>query len=417
MEFGSFIQTDLKLSKKLLLSTGARYEVQTNIADRNNLDPRATLAYQVTPSTVIRGGFGTFHQRLAVGSVQTLLQYDGAHQLQTIINNPTTSVLNAWAAYSAVPTSLDVRSADLRTPYTLNSAVSVEKALKNGLSVSVSFDDVKGVHLFRGRDTNAPLTGSSLRPITTEGVVTQLESSASSRFDSLTIGFRQRIGTLNWFGNYSLGSSYTDTNGPFSLPSDNYNLASDWGRASNMVKNRIQTGVNYRLPWGVLINSNIVANSGRPYNETLGIPNSDGQFNLRPVGVERDSLTGPGSFNVNMNLTKTFILREGGSSAPKPGGAQNGQRGNGQPGGGFGRGGDGGRGGPGGGGFPGGGPGFGGPLASGGVTMTLFANTQNLLNRDNLGTPSGVISSPYFMQSTSQAGTPRIIELGMRFNF
>src|SRR5262249_295177 len=156
-----------------------------------------------------------------------------------------------------------------------------------------------------------------------------------------------------------------------------------------MVKNRVQTGVNYRLPWGVLVNSNIVANTGRPYNETLGIPNPDGQFNLRPTGVARNSLTAPGSFNVNMNVTKTFVLREGGSraTASQSADARNGQgpNGPGPRGGGFGRG-DGGF--PGGGGGPrGGGPGpFGGGFGQSGLTMTIFANTQNLLNRDNLGT-------------------------------
>jgi len=102
-------------------------------------------------------------------------------------------------------------------------------------------------------------------------------------------------------------------------------------------------------------------------------------------------------------------LREGGSSAQ----AQGQRGGPGGPGGGFGRGEGGGfRGGFGG---PGGGPGgFGG---AGGMTITLFANTQNLFNNDNLGTPSGVLTSPYFGRSTYEAGTPRIIELGARFNF
>jgi len=422
-EFGSFVQTDWKVSKRILLSAGLRYELQTNISDRNNLDPRTTLSYQLSPSTVIRAGFGTFHQRLAVGSVQTLLQYDGAHQLQTIINSPTAAELSS-GTFAAVPTSVDVRAADLRTPYTINSAISVERSFKNGLSLSLSFDEVKGVHMYRARDINAPLPGTLIRPNPAEGVITQLESSASSRFDSLTIGFRQRIGNLNWFGNYSLGTNYNDSNGPFSLPSDNFNLAADWGRATNMVKNRVQTGVNYRFPWGVLVTANIVASSGKPYNETLGVPNIDGQFNQRLAGVARDSLTGPGAVNVNMNITKTFVLREGGSAAvPRPGdAAQNGPGGSGPRGGGFGRG-DGGFPGGGGGGPRGGGPapggpgGFGGVPGSGGLTMTLFANTQNLINRDNLGTPSGVIGGPYFMRSNSEAGTPRIIELGVRFNF
>src|SRR5262249_45459748 len=79
-----YAQTDWKLSSKSLVSVGARYQAQTNISDHNDLDPRISLAQQLNNSTVLRAGFGTFHQSLQAGTVQTLLQNDGLHQLQSV---------------------------------------------------------------------------------------------------------------------------------------------------------------------------------------------------------------------------------------------------------------------------------------------------------------------------------------------
>jgi hypothetical protein len=50
------------------------------------------------------------------------------------------------------------------------------------------------------------------------------------------------------------------------------------------------------------------------------------------------------------------------------------------------------------------------------ATATFFLNVQNVLNHRNFNNPSGVITSPFFGQSTS-AQAARTVEIGVRLNF
>jgi uncharacterized membrane protein YgcG len=300
--------------------------------------------------------------------------------------------------------------------------------LKNGWVLTAAIDDIKGVHLYRGRDLNAALitptcTGiiisGCVRPNPARGIMNQLESSADSRFDSLTLGFRERFKTLNVFGYYTFSRNLTDTAGPNILPSNNYDLRADWGYSPQQVRHRVQTTLNYTAPHGLLVFVNTVWHTGNPYNQVLNSPGEDGKYNQRLPGVPINSQIGPQNLNVGFNVNKTFMLREAtGPANPNqnnrrdqgPGGR--GRPGGPPPAGGF-RGGPGAaRGGGGGGGNPGGAPG----LGPGGVSLTLFANTFNILNYTNLNNPSGVIGTPFYGIPTSK-NNPRIVELGARLNF
>src|SRR5262249_34828936 len=59
-EFGAFVQSDLKLSNKLIVSPGVRYQIQNHLNDYNNFDPRLSIAYQLSKTAVLRFGAGTF---------------------------------------------------------------------------------------------------------------------------------------------------------------------------------------------------------------------------------------------------------------------------------------------------------------------------------------------------------------------
>ena len=48
--------------------------------------------------------------------------------------------------------------------------------------------------------------------------------------------------------------------------------------------------------------------------------------------------------------------------------------------------------------------------------MNIFANLNNAFNMTHPGTPSGVMTSPFFGRSFS-ASQPREIEVGMRYQF
>jgi hypothetical protein len=444
LELGTFVQTDWKVSKEFTLSLGARYEAQTNISDHNNLDPRLGFGYQLSKTMALRGGAGVFHQRLDRNTAEDLLRLDGTRQVQIVIRNPNSTdpiVLLANASPSTTPPSIRVRTADLATPYSVNSSISLEKAMPAGIGLTFSWDSIRGVHLYRSRNLNAPLPGALPNPLRlgtltppdpTKGNINQLESTGSSRSNNFTIGFRQTLRNkwnLNIFGNYTLGHAYNDTDGAFSLPANNYDLRSEWGRAGQDMRHRFFTGVNFRTLWGINVNGIINASSARPYNITTGFDeNGDTATNDRPAGVKRNTGIGPSNFNTNLNFTKTISLKK---TAERPNTASNGsgnpflnpQRGGGFPGGGFPAGGQGRPGGPGG---PGGRPGGGGPgngrggrpggNAPVGPTMAFVVNIQNVLNHQQLAQYSGVLTSPFFGRANS-ARNPRQIEVGMRFNF
>jgi hypothetical protein len=197
------------------------------------------------------------------------------------------------------------------------------------------------------------------------------------------------------------------------------------------------------------------ANSGRPFNITTGRDNNrDTTINDRPAFasagdpgaivtpfgifnpnpqpgdeiIPRNFGQGPGFWNVNMSVSKTFGFGNAASNFPgqaaNRGGQQQGQdprmqaqnqrgpRGDGPRGGGP-------RGGGGGG--PRGGGGFGGPGGFFGndrskYNLTLSINARNLLNHTNFSGFNSVLTSPVFgLPSRAQEG--RRIEASLRFSF
>jgi hypothetical protein len=157
------------------------------------------------------------------------------------------------------------------------------------------------------------------------------------------------------------------------LPTNSYDIRQDWGNQGNP-RHTFNAGVNSRLPLDVYLTTMINARSGEFYNITTGQDdNKDGAINDRPPGVPKNSELGPNYFNVSFNFSKAFQL--------------NSMAGSGR-----------------------------GPDSSSAPQINVFANLNNAFNMTHLGTPSGVMTSPFFRKSYS-ADAPRTIEVGMRFQF
>jgi TonB dependent receptor len=375
IELGTFFQSDWKVTNTLDLTMGLRYEAQTNIRDHNNIDPRIGVAYQTSQKTVIRGGAGVFHARLPQNNVDQLLRFDGTHKRQIVLQFPSfpDPFVNGGPA-SSTPISLRVRSANLVTPYTMNVSVSLEQSLPHVIGLTLSWDAIRGVHLYRSRDINAPLPGLFLRPDPSAGNLYQLESTGTSRSNNFTVGVKETLRSkrnLNLFANYTLGWNYNDTDGSFALPADNYDLRSEWGRAPSDQRHRFVAGANVRSFWNLNVNMNIQASSNRPYNITTGFDdNHDTNTNDRPAGVRRNTGIGPDFFNANISLQKTVSMHtEKLAANPKA-----------EP------------------------------------AMTFVANFWNALNHPQYQPYSGVMTSAFFGRP-NRASNPRNVEVGLRFNF
>jgi hypothetical protein len=474
-EFAAFMQNDFRVSSRFSVSFGLRYEDQTNISDHNNFDPRTGFAYQLGDKTVIRGGTGLFHQRFSQNNFEQLLRFDGTHQLQRVFDASQLAYPNIPAESSVIAPSLRARDADLANPYTITSSLSIERSIWRNLGATLSWDNERGIHLYRGRDINAPING--IRPDPTQKVLTQIESTGFSKSNNFSLSMRNQLtGRIQgfMFGSYTLGYQKNNTDGSFSLPVNNFDMSTEWGRSPQDTRHRFNIGGQIRLPWGVSTTTQVSWSSSRPYNITTGCDdNLDSTINDRPSAalfaafvaargsfdrvvcgpttddrtlsladlkaqvagqpgsgtlVTRNIGDGPGQFNIQMSLQKTVRLRGGENSGPanRAGnaaatGANNfvePQRG----GGGF----------PGGG-FPGGGQrggnrgGGGNPNAGNrgnngnfnqntGPTVTFQMQVQNLLNNVQFNGYSGTMTSSFFGRA-SNARQPRQIEVGMRLNF
>src|SRR5262249_44583719 len=128
-----------------------------------------------------------------------------------------------------------------------------------------------------------------------------------------------RIG-ISGFAQYTLGWAEDNQSAQ-----NQYDWNSEWAHSSFDTRHRFTTNITIRTPKDSSFSFLVFANSGRPYSLTTGLDNNgDQSTNDRPDGVKRNSLIGPGSYNVNMSFTKTFNLKKTERTESAKGGGSNG---------------------------------------------------------------------------------------------
>jgi hypothetical protein len=432
VDAGIYAEDDWKIRPNMTLSYGLRFETQTGIQDHRDWAPRFEFAWGVDgtkkkpPKTILRIGGGIFYDRFAQDLIINALRLNGANQQEFILLNP--SYPNLPPTQGAVlKTTTYTVAPNLHAPYTMQLAASVERQVMKTATLTITYVHSQGEHQLFSINTNASLPGAApAYEYVSEGIYRQ---------NQLVTNFNIRIGArLSLVSYYSLSYANGDTSGAGSFPSNPVaGITADYGRTGFDVRNRAFFVGSVSLPHGFRISPFVVANSGSPFNITLGPDlNGDSLYNDRPAfasvapgatavscpaatplnpvctvpgfpafnvfptsGTPRIPInlgTTPAQFTLNMRLSKTFgIGPKLESAANQPQGGQHGDGGH--------AGGPGGSGSPRGG--PGGGPGgLGGPRGPGGpigifnpersnqrYSLTFSANVRNLLNNVNPGSP------------------------------
>jgi hypothetical protein len=335
-----FAQDDWKLSPKLTLSVGLRHEIETDLDDRLNLAPRVSGAWSpgAKRRTVLRAGAGLFYERIEPELTIETRRLDGVRQQQFIVRQPTfylTIPPDLGGSEQRQPT-IRTRASDLDAPALARASSSYERDLGRGLIGSVAYNWQRGYRRLRTRNINAPLPDGSGRPQPDRGPILQYESTGFIERHELQASWRYRYRRrLNLYGSYTLATAYSDTDGTGTVPADSYHLAAEWGRAITDQRHTFTLGGSLTLPHNWQFNPFIRASSGRPFNITTGRDNNadasfadrpafaapgdpeailtrDGAFNLNPHPgdkiIPRNFGRGPGLFNVDLNLAKTFVF-------------------------------------------------------------------------------------------------------------
>jgi hypothetical protein len=490
LDAGPFVQDDWKARPNLTLSMGVRWESQTNIPDHNDWAPRFGFAWSPDAKgpngrakTVIRGGWGYFYDRFAITNVETAYRYNLSNQQTYTINNPFAFSFPGVVydpSFSAQIPAADLQAAtanaaqryiidgNLEAPRLMQTAVGVERQLLSHTTLTANFLYSRGTHELRTVDINAPyanpgecppgalqLRGTNcpageiigLRPFGPNGDIYDFQSDGIFKQTMVIVGVNSAIGRwFTLFSRYSYGNAHSDTDGLGTMPADPYDFAADWGRSNLDIEHNLFVGGSIAWKWGLRLSPFFVAHSGIPFNITTGTdlylegssaptarPSvlSDTELIygvpvkglLNPVPlvpapgtsdmIERNAGTGPGFIGLNLRLSKTWGF---GTTKFKGqvGGARASTGGGGGHGGGFG-------------GFGGGPHGmFGGESTEHRYNLTVSINARNILNHENLNTPNGSLTSPYFLEATgitggygaeATASNQRRIDLQLRFAF
>ena len=295
-----YAEDEWKLHKDLTFNYGFRAETQTAIPDHFDPAPRLGLAYAWTPGhhkepiAVLRTGFGMFYNRFGAGNLLTAVRQNGISQLAYFVENPDTypNVPSPAALPSTEPTIYRV-SPTLHAAYVIDGSFSIEHGFGNDKGIlSATYIAARNDHQYLTRNLNAPLpgtydpnvTGSGVRPLGGTQNIYQF-SSDGVRHNQILLANADLNPTkrLSVWAFYNMQIRTADSSGVNSFPSNEYDLAQDYGRTA-VTRQRLFSGLWYNSPKSADVGMFLVAHSGTPFNITTGTDlNGDTIFNDRPA--------------------------------------------------------------------------------------------------------------------------------------
>jgi hypothetical protein len=349
-ELSAFAQDDLRLTRRLTANLGVRYEFESTTDSLHNVGPRVGLAWKATGDgkTTVRVGGGLYFDQYYMYLNRRYLTM-GAHSPQynytwdcsithcptypDVVSSPTSGSKSATISYLYIPAD------KLLNPYSLQFSASVEREIAPGTVVTASGLQVHTLHQMRVNDINHPTPfirtaagqkrstaeANATRPYSSyDGVnnvtlIDRIENTASSIYQSLDLSIRSR--SERWgevqahyllSGSYAYAMFYADYNS--GVPNewvagwDKYERGpSDFYQRHHLIVDAVLNGP-YKTRFAVVGNFG----SGFPVNPITGVDNNgDGYTVDRPVGMGRNSYTGPSQKTIDSAVAKSFPLPRG----------------------------------------------------------------------------------------------------------
>jgi hypothetical protein len=303
----------------------------TAYTDWNTWAPRFSFAYDLTgrQSTVLRGGFGVFYERIEGNFIFSAVNNPPFIQQQLIYNG---NVENpAGGAAQNFPSNINnSHYLDMKVPRVLNWSLGIQRKLGANLMLDVAYVGSSAANLSYQQDINQLPAGTlqahpgvnvnALRPYLGYADIYEYMTGANFIYNSLQVQLRKQFAHGGLFNvAYTWSKGRTDAPSYNYQPMDSYNLRRDWG-PSNYNRNHIlvvsyvyplpfwRTGkaLYQRLLGGWQLSDITIFQTGLPLNVTLAADVAGtGTGNQRPnlvgdprAGVQGTQFLNPAAFAV-----------------------------------------------------------------------------------------------------------------------
>jgi hypothetical protein len=347
---GIYVQDEWKAKPSLTLNFGLRYDLQflkTIATDTNNVAPRFGFAWTPTMSrtTVIRGSYGLFYDRVPLRALANALLSAGNTADPANLNQTSISLSPAQAGAPAFPNILSsltlppgvlfnftTMNPHMENAYSEQGSLEIERQFGKGMTASIGYQHVRGLHLLISVNQNVPAcvasgTNNGCRPNPNYANNSQYSPLADSNYDGVHVSFLQR--PVRW-GSYRVSYTYSkafDNVGEFffSSPMDNYNIWQDYGRSDDDQRHRLVFNGTINSPatkpvtfwdhlvYGFELSSMVQFYSALPFNITAGsttIQGTQARPAMNGAFINRNAGEGFNYFNVNARLNRRFRLSE-----------------------------------------------------------------------------------------------------------
>lgn len=300
--YGGFIQDDFKLNSKLTLNLGLRYDYTTPIydafdqmanldfatgklvlagkngasrglvkTDKDDFAPRAGLAWQVLPRTVVRSGYGRFfsYQETRTGD-PFQLYYNLPFVLEpNYVTDGITPILTVSGGFppvdpnnitgASVTTSANGADTRLQAPVLDEWNLNIQQELPSSMLLEVAYVGSRSTHLQTMLDLNQdPVPGpgdiQSRRPYPQYGGFSNIVNRGNSNYHALQVKVEKRMTHgLMFLSSFTFSKSLNDQPEiccASPTPQNSYDLSHEKGPSDFDQRFRWVTSFDYQLPIG-----------------------------------------------------------------------------------------------------------------------------------------------------------------------
>jgi hypothetical protein len=293
------------LSPSIRYVRDGRFGDRVNVNDLNDFAPRLGIAYQITPKTVLRTGFGIYYVRDIGNAV-----FDAVRNAPfTVRNNEPAETFRPNLSFgvpftrTGAPTFILINQYGERSSYVNQWSFGLQRELTRDMSLEATYFGSSGVKLRRLTTYNQTFPSASpnanlTRPFPQLGGMQNMNAPSHSSYHALQLRLQQRFAHgFTLLGSYAYGKSIDNgsgirtSDGDSLTPSDVYNLQLERGLSAFDFRQRFTGSWLYDLPIG---KGQRFMNVGGIANAILGGWQFGGILTLQD-GFPLTALCGPGN--------------------------------------------------------------------------------------------------------------------------